>query len=29
MEPTAVDHEAVDREEHVVHAWRVSQLIAC
>jgi hypothetical protein len=26
MEPTAADHEAVDREEHVVHAWRVSQL---
>lgn len=27
MEPTAADHEAVDREEHVVHAWRVSQLV--
>jgi hypothetical protein len=24
MEPTAADHEAVDREEHVVHARRVS-----
>jgi hypothetical protein len=26
MKPTIAAHEAVDREEHAVHAWRVSQL---
>ena len=26
MKPTSADHEAVDRTERAVHAWRVSQL---
>ena len=26
MKPTSADHEAVDRKERAVHAWRVSQL---
>ena len=26
MKPTSAGHEAVDRKEHVVHAWRVSRL---